>query len=77
LGLGVRSDKWHFPYPLTFVDIDYKSKDPEKSFQAHLKRVAKEKPKLATVPDLSDKEVNEMDIEPGQLTRPEPIKELL
>jgi hypothetical protein len=61
--LGVRSDKWHYPYPLTFIDIDYKSKDPEKSFQAHLKRVAKEKPKLATVPDLSDKEVSLKDIE--------------
>jgi hypothetical protein len=57
--LGCRSDKWHYPYPLEFVDIDYKKPD----FEAHLKRVAKERPKFATVPDLSDKEVSELDIE--------------
>jgi hypothetical protein len=61
--LGVRSDKWHYPYPLTFVDIDYKSKDPVDSFERHITRVAKERPKFATVPDLSDKEVSELDIE--------------
>jgi hypothetical protein len=59
--LGVRSDKWHYPYPLTFVDIDYKSKDPMR-FERHIARVAKERPKFATVPDLSNKEVNELDI---------------
>jgi hypothetical protein len=56
--LGCRSDKWHYPYPLAFVDVDYKQPD----FNLHLKRVAKERPMLATVPDLSDKEVDEADI---------------
>lgn len=57
--LGVRSDKWHHPYKLTFIDIDYKKPD----FEKHLARVAKEQPKFATVPDLSDKELSEIDIE--------------
>jgi hypothetical protein len=56
--LGVRSDKYHYPYPLTLVDVDYKSPD----FEMHLRRVDKERPKYATVPDLSDKLVSEVDI---------------
>lgn len=57
--MGVRSDHWHFPYKLSFIDIDYK----KPNFEKHLARVAKERPKYATVPDLSDKEVLESDIE--------------
>jgi hypothetical protein len=60
--LGCRSDKWHYSYKLDFIDINYKSKNPDKSFEKHLTRVAKERPKYATIPDLSDKEINETDI---------------
>lgn len=60
--VGTRSDKWHAPLPITFLDIDYKSKNMEKLFEQHLARAAKERPFIATVPDLSDKVVDDRDI---------------
>jgi hypothetical protein len=58
--LGVRSDKSHVGgLKVNFVDIRYK----KPNFEKHLRRVAKERPKYAIVPDLSDKEVHEADIE--------------
>jgi hypothetical protein len=57
--LGSRSDKWHYPFKLAFVDIDYK----KPNFEKHLRRVAREQPRFAIVPDLSDKEVSDQDIE--------------
>lgn len=57
--LGCRSDKFHAEgYKLIFIDVDYKKPD----FEKHLARVAKEQPKYASVPDLSDQEVSEEDI---------------
>ena len=64
--LGCRSDKWHHPYPLTFVDVNYKRATGPKAaqyFEKHLRRVAREEPKYASVPDLSDKAVSEADVE--------------
>ena len=54
---GARSDMWA-GVPLSFVDVDYKHPD----WQKHLARVEKERPKYATVPDLSEKEVSGADI---------------
>jgi hypothetical protein len=55
--LGVRSDRASY-YPVEFVDVNYKKPD----FDKHLARVAKEQPKYATVPDLSEKEFSMADI---------------
>jgi hypothetical protein len=55
--LGVRSDLTSY-HKVDFVDVDYKNPD----FEAHLKRVIKERPKYATVPDLSDEHVLRKDV---------------
>ncbi len=57
--LGVRSDRKDYGFPISFVDIDYK----KPNFPAHLARVATIKPKYAIVPDLSETEDSEEDIE--------------
>src|SRR5258708_5484539 len=56
--LGIRSDRAAYGFPISFIDIDYKRPD----FAAHLHVVAKHSPRYATVPDLSETEVNEADI---------------
>lgn len=57
--LGVRSDSSTIDREQSFVDIDYK----KPNFERHLEVVAKLRPKYATVPDLSEDEVSEQDIE--------------
>ena len=57
--LGIRSDRSDYGFPIGFVDIDYKKPD----FALHLEIVKKHAPKYATVPDLSEREVSESDIE--------------
>lgn len=56
--LGIRSDRADYGFPISFVDIDYKRPD----FSAHLEIVKKHAPKYATVPDLSEKVVDERDV---------------
>jgi len=56
--LGTRSDQRTY-LPIVFVDIDYKRPD----FELHLRRVEKERPKYAIVPDLSDTVLDPNDIE--------------
>jgi hypothetical protein len=68
--LGVRSDRWHHPYPLTLIDINYKNP----KFEKHLTRVAKERPKYATVTDLSDQSLDPYDIERA-VTQAERLKD--
>jgi len=57
--LGIRSDRRSYGLPISFVDIEYRHPD----FDAHLAVVARLKPRYATVPDLSEIEVCEQDIE--------------
>lgn len=54
---GARSDAWAH-VPLDFVDIDYK----RPNWVRHLERVKKERPKYASVTDLSEKAVDKEDI---------------
>jgi len=57
--LGIRSDRADYGFPISFVDIEYR----QPNFAAHLAIIKKHQPKYATVPDLSEKEVSEQDIE--------------
>lgn len=57
--LGVRSDCSSKGLPIAFVDNEYRNPDWPK----HLRRVAKEQPKYATVPDLSETVCDLADIE--------------
>lgn len=58
--MGVRSDKGHTGgLPIAFIDVEYKSPD----FELHLRRVAKERPKYATIPDLNEKTIDDNDID--------------
>lgn len=58
--LGMRSDaSLGLDLPLTFIDIEYKKPD----FEKHLEIVARHRPKLATVPDLSEERVTVADID--------------
>lgn len=56
--LGVRSDRTSYGHPLAFVDIHYKAPD----WPRHVRRVAKERPRYAIVPDLSETAVDLADI---------------
>ncbi|SRR5258708_3716139 len=55
---GVRSDASLTKYDPIFVDVDYKHPD----FEKHLGVVARYRPKYATVPDLSEQEVSQADV---------------
>ncbi len=57
--LGFRSDKSFGAFLATFIDIDYK----QPNFARHLAVVAKHRPKYAIVPDLSEAEVSQADID--------------
>lgn len=57
--LGMRSDESTLDLPQVFIDIDYKRPD----WQRHVEVVAKYRPKYATIPDLSESEVSEEDVE--------------
>jgi len=57
--IGFRSDYVAPTHPICFIDIDYKHPD----FMAHLRTVTKHKPKYAIVPDLSDKMIDQQDID--------------
>jgi hypothetical protein len=57
--LGMRSDSSATTLPQTFIDIDYK----RPNFEKHLEVVAKYNPKYATVPDLSDTETSNADVD--------------
>src|SRR5581483_1402700 len=57
--IGFRSDYSAPKHPIAFVDVEYKKPD----FMAHLRLVARHKPKYTTVPDLSEKEINRADID--------------
>jgi hypothetical protein len=57
--LGIRSDRADYGFPINFVDIDYK----KPNWANHLRVVGKHAPKYATVPDLSEMEVSDADIE--------------
>jgi len=57
--LGIRSDLNAYDFPISFVDIEYRKPD----FDAHLATVKKHQPKYATVPDLSEDETSERDIQ--------------
>lgn len=56
--LGMRSDASPMKYPPVFIDVDYKKPD----FKKHLEVVKRYHPKYATVPDLSEIEMNEQDV---------------
>lgn len=56
--LGLRSDESIHRLP-DFVDINYRKPD----FEKHLEVVKQHRPKYATVPDLSEKEVSRQDVE--------------
>ncbi len=56
--LGVRSDKLSYGLPIAFVDIHYRVPD----WPRHLRRVAREQPRYAVVPDLSETVVSEDDV---------------
>lgn len=57
--LGHRSDKFMGDFPVVFVDIDYK----RPNFERHLEIVKRHQPHYATVPDLSESEVSQADID--------------
>jgi hypothetical protein len=57
--LGVRSGKSTDGYPIHFVDIDYQ----HPNFEQHLAIVGRLQPHYATVPDLSEKQVQAYDID--------------
>jgi hypothetical protein len=57
--LGMRSDASPMKYPPLFIDVEYKKPD----FEKHLEVVARHKPKYATVPDLSELEVSQADVD--------------
>lgn len=56
--IGFRSDYAAPAHPISFIDINYKQPD----FMAHLRVVARHRPKYAIVPDLSDKVIDQQDI---------------
>lgn len=56
--LGVRSDKLSYGMPVTFVDIHYRAPD----WSRHLRLVAREQPRYAVVPDLSETDVSAADV---------------
>lgn len=58
--LGMRSDAPATDLPQTFIDIDYKKVN---NFEKHAEVVKQYHPKYATVPDLSEKEVSQADID--------------
>jgi hypothetical protein len=57
--LGYRSDKSMGDFPVVFVDIDYK----RPNFEKHLEIVKRHRPRYATVPDLSECEASQADID--------------
>ncbi len=57
--LGVRSDRSSYGFTISFVDNEYRAPD----WKLHLRRVIKEQPKYATVPDLSEEICSLADIE--------------
>src|SRR5712691_8782900 len=59
--LGFRSDAsmGSCPHPVSFIDVDYKKPD----FARHLEVVARYHPKYATVPDLSEEQITDQDID--------------
>lgn len=57
--LGVRSDRQSYGFPVSFVDIDYR----RPNWEWHRRRVAKEHPVYATVPDLSETVIDMAEIE--------------
>src|SRR6185312_13784929 len=57
--IGVRSNKHAYNVPIRFIDNDYHAPD----FKRHLEMVKRFSPHYATVPDLSEQEVNRADID--------------
>ena len=57
--VGMRSDKTPCAVPIQFIDIDYEAPN----FARHLARVKQLRPRYATVPDLSEIEVSQRDID--------------
>jgi hypothetical protein len=57
--LGFRSTESMGNFKVVFIDNHYRKLD----FEKHLRVVAKHKPKYATVPDLSEEDVSEQDVE--------------
>ena len=57
--LGVRSDRASYKLPISFVDNDYK----RPNWPMHLRRVDKEAPRYATVPDLREDRLDLADVE--------------
>ena len=57
--LGVRSDRSSYDFQIAFVDNEYK----RPNWELHLRRVMKEAPKYATVPDLREDALDLADIE--------------